>query len=80
MKKNELISIIIASQNRYDELSETLNKIKDQEYKDYEIILVDDGSRDELLRDWVTDNHLAHPWIEPAMSILAEEDPDGGVH
>lgn len=41
MNSKKKISIIIATQNRYIELCETLNKIKLQTYKNYEVIVVD---------------------------------------
>lgn len=43
---NPLISIIIVTYNRAHFLKAALNSIKKQTFKDYEIILVDDGSTD----------------------------------
>jgi len=47
MNLKKKVSIIIATQNRYEDLCETLNKIKLQTYKNYEVIVVD--SSDEFI-------------------------------
>ena len=40
------ISVIIPTYNREDFISETIQSVLDQTYKDFEIIVVDDGSKD----------------------------------
>lgn len=47
MHANPLISIIIPHFNRAELLRETIASIKNQSYKNWEIILVDDGSTEE---------------------------------
>ena len=42
-----MISVIIPSFNRYDNLLNAINSVKNQTYKDYEIIVVSDGSTDK---------------------------------
>lgn len=42
-----MISVIIPSYNRYDNLLNAINSIKQQTFKDYEIIVVSDGSTDK---------------------------------
>jgi GT2 family glycosyltransferase len=44
-----LVSIIILNWNRRDDVAETLNKIKLQSYSNLEIIVVDNGSKDNSL-------------------------------
>lgn len=44
-----LFSIIVASYNYATLINETLDSLLDQTYKDYEIIVVDDGSKDNSL-------------------------------
>lgn len=44
-----LISIIVASYNYQDLIKETLNSIINQTYKNYEVIIIDDGSKDNSL-------------------------------
>lgn len=49
-----LVSVVIASWNRKDDVLETLPSIYEQDYKNYEIIVVDNGSTDgtvEVLRE-----------------------------
>ena len=43
---NPLVSIIMPTYNRAEYIMEALNSIKRQTFKDYEIIVVDDGSTD----------------------------------
>lgn len=40
------LSVIIPTYNRKDKLSKTLIALSDQEFKDFEVIIVDDGSKD----------------------------------
>lgn len=52
---NPLVSIIIPTYNRSDLLLQTLESVKDQTYKNWECIIVDDGSTDdtsELVLDY----------------------------
>jgi glycosyltransferase involved in cell wall biosynthesis len=48
MFKNPLISIIIPTLNRIEYISECIKSIKNQKYKNYEIILIDDGSKESF--------------------------------
>ena len=45
--KSGLISIIVATHNRVDQLSQLINSILKQTYQNFEIILIDDTSTDE---------------------------------
>lgn len=47
--KNYLVSIIITSYNYGQYIEQTLNSILEQEYCNYEVIIVDDGSKDNSL-------------------------------
>ena len=44
MGKNDLISVIIPSYNRYEYLKNAINSVLNQTYKNFEIIVVNDGS------------------------------------
>lgn len=46
-----MISVIIPTYNRYDNLLNAINSVKNQTFKDYEIIVVSDGSTDERYKD-----------------------------
>ncbi len=46
MKENYLVTINILSYNRKDELRNTLNKVFEQDYKNIEVIVVDNASKD----------------------------------
>lgn len=48
MNDNPLISIVISVYNRLDSLAKCLESIRAQEYKNYEIIVIDDGSTADL--------------------------------
>lgn len=43
---NKLISIIMATYNRYDTFIEAVESVRNQTYKHFELIIVDDGSTD----------------------------------
>lgn len=47
----DLVSVIIPSHNRYDNLLNAINSVKQQTYKNYEIIVVDDGSKDSRYKN-----------------------------
>ncbi len=49
-KKNPLISIIIATHNSENTISDTLDSIKKQIYKNYEIIVIDKKSTDNTIK------------------------------
>lgn len=50
MKKNTLVSIIIPTYNRYQLLKRAILSVLNQTYKNFEVIIVDDGSSDETLK------------------------------
>lgn len=50
MKKNLIVSIIIPIYNGVDYIDKCLNSIIGQTYKNIEVILIDDGSKDESLK------------------------------
>ena len=41
------VSIVLPTYNRYEKLLKCLSCIEDQKFKDFELILIDDGSTDE---------------------------------
>ena len=46
-----MISVIIPTYNRYDNLLNAINSVKNQTFKDYEIIVVSDGSTDKRYKN-----------------------------
>ena len=57
MSTNPLISIVIPHFNRSELLGETLQSIRRQEYENWEVLIVDDGSED---REWALVQTMAH--------------------
>ena len=47
MKQPPLVSILVPTYNRADTLGRTLQSIIDQTFRDFEMIVIDDGSTDE---------------------------------
>lgn len=55
------ISVIITLYNLYELITECLESVKNQTYKDYEVIIVDDGSvdgSDNLVIEYISSNQL----------------------
>jgi len=48
-----IVSVIIPTYNRKKLLIETLTSVFEQEYKDFEIIVVDDGSTDNTKKPFM---------------------------
>lgn len=53
-----LVSIIIPSHNRFDSLLLSLESISKQTFKDYEVILINDGSDDERYKNLQFDSDI----------------------
>ena len=54
------VSVIIAARNEFENLKKLLPKLKEQEYIDFEVIIVNDRSTDEsleLLKSWEQDQY-----------------------
>lgn len=68
-EKSESLSVIICAQNEYKNLEAYLPKILEQDYKNYEVIVVNDCSEDdtEMLLGELEQKykHLRHTTIEP---------------
>ena len=64
MISNSLVSIIIPTYNRRELIKETLTSIQNQTYKNWECIIVDDGSTDntkeEVIKFTHNDNRFAY--------------------
>ena len=69
-----MISVITPTYNRADLISETIKSIINQSYKDWELILVDDGSTDNTLE--VVETYLKDERI--SLYHRPQERPAGG--
>lgn len=60
--EKDLLSVVIPYYNLGNVLPETIESIKESEYKDYEIIIVNDGSTDkesvDILKNYENDNQI----------------------
>lgn len=67
-----LISIIVPTYNRVDYLKACLDSITKQSFKDYEVIVVDDGSEDaslDLLKQLQATNHNIRILFQPHQGV-----------
>lgn len=67
------ISIIIPCYNCADLLAETLQSLEDQTFKDFEVVAINDGSKDNtlaVLKEWQNKSTL---------NIIIVDQPNGGV-
>jgi glycosyltransferase involved in cell wall biosynthesis len=55
MSSPPLFSVIIPTYDRLELLKRTLQSVKEQSFSDYEIVVVDDGSKDGT-REWLAEN------------------------
>ncbi len=62
-------SIIIPTFNRAPFLSKAIDSVKKQSYKDWELIIIDDGSKDntsEIVKEFLNDNRIKYYYQENA--------------
>lgn len=71
MQATPLISIITITYNAADEIVPTLKSVAQQDFKDFEHIIVDGNSSDNTLK-------LVNKWKTPNIRILSE--PDKGLY
>lgn len=70
---NPFISIIVPTRDRVDWLRRCLNGISEQTYKDYEVVIVDDGSSAEVISAYKS---MMIEFGERYRLILANSQPD----
>lgn len=66
--KDVFFSIIVASYNYQDYIRETLDSLLNQTYKNFEVIVVDDGSSDDsvkIIREYEEKNRCVHLYQHP---------------
>ena len=69
---NSLVSVIVPVYNKEDVLSRCLNSIKNQSYTYFEVLLVNDGSKDSSL-------DVCNYYSKQDERILVIDKPNGGV-
>jgi glycosyltransferase involved in cell wall biosynthesis len=65
------LSVIIASYNHQDYIAQTLRSIEEQTFQDFEIILVDDGSRDRTVEVARAVGSRAQIFTQPNRGVVA---------
>ncbi|MGO4569785.1 glycosyltransferase family 2 protein [Rhizobium sp. 2YAF20] len=70
--KGELVSVIIPAHNAQDTIDETLRSVRSQSHRALEIVVVDDGSRDQTIA--IARHHMA---IDPRVRLI--EQANAGV-
>lgn len=68
---NPLISVNIATYNQLPILKKIIDALGDQEFKDFEIIITDDGSSDGT-KEWATEQGFNYHWQEDKGFRLAK--------
>ena len=66
MEKNPSISVVIPVYNGEQFLTETINSILQQSHRDFELLLINDGSKDGSLK-------LLHSFSDPRIRIVEQE-------
>jgi len=77
MEDQPLVSIIVLTYNSASFVMETLESIKQQSYREIELIIADDASRDgtvDLCRKWINDNKDIF-----VSAVLVESACNGGI-
>lgn len=70
-----LITIIVASYNAENYIEETLESCINQTYKSIQLIITDDGSKDnsvQIIENWLAQKKITHPGIECLLSKSPE--------
>lgn len=60
--ENPLVSFIVGSYNHSEFVKECLDSIKNQTYKNWELIVADDASKDnsvEIIKNWLKENNIS---------------------
>lgn len=60
---NELVSIITPTYNSAKYIAETIQSVQKQTFSNWEMIIVDDGSKDntvEMVQNFMEDDHRVH--------------------
>lgn len=50
MVKNQKVSVVVCTHNRWQSLKRTLLALRSLDYENYEVVVIDDGSRDDTLK------------------------------
>jgi len=76
MRNNPLVSVIIATYNRAEYIKKAINSALEQTYKNIEIIIVDDGSKDstkEVINPYIKEKKIKYIYQNNAGSLKARD-------
>ncbi len=72
--ENVFFSVITPVYNRPDQLKRVIESVERQSFRDFEYIIINDGSSDDL-------DPIVHPFMETApFPVMYIKKPNGGVH
>ncbi len=82
MIHNDLISVIIPTYKRYDELIRALNSVEKQTYKNLEVLIIDDNEDFELsqkIEKLISENYADYKYVKNNKNLGGAETRNKGV-
>ncbi len=68
---NAKLSVVIASYNHQDYIAETLKSLEEQTFQDFEVIIIDDGSKDKTVEVAANASSRARIHVQENQGVVA---------